>query len=260
MIFFGYAFIGVFAGFAAGIFGIGGGIIIVPALLFFFTIIGFPHNIATHIAVGTSLSTILFTSLGSIHGHYKSKAVNWKLAFNLSVGMFFGGMLGALFANFLSGVMLQRIFAIFSFLTATQMWFSWKPNANWQLPKPFGQKVIGAVIGTFAGLFGIGGGSLVVPTLTANKVKISQAIATSAITGFPMAVSGTIGYIYLGWYRTDLPKYTLGYIYLPALFSIILTSIIFAKIGASLTYRLDGVIVTKLFAILLFIIAIKLVL
>jgi uncharacterized membrane protein YfcA len=260
MVFVGYLFLGAFAGLIAGVFGIGGGIIIVPALIFTFKIIGFPHDIATHIAVSTSLSTILFTSLGSIHGHYKKKAVNWTLAFNLSVGMFLGGMLGALCANFLSGAILQRVFAVFSFLIAVQMWFSWTPKANMELPKRFGQTVLGVVIGTFSGLFGIGGGSLVVPTLVANKVKITEAIATSAVTGFPMAVSGTIGYILLGWHRTNLPEYTFGYIYLPALFGIIITSTVFAKMGASLAHRLDPVKVTKLFSILLFIIAIKLVL
>ena len=260
MVFISYILLGAFAGLIAGMCGVGGGIIIVPALIFTFKIIGFRPDIATHIAVSTSLASILFTSLASIYGHYQKKAVNWTLAFNLSVGMFIGGMLGALFANFLSGEMLQRVFGFFALLIALQMWFLWTPKANVQLPKRFGQIVLGVVVGTLSGLFGIGGGAIIVPTLVGIKVKISQAIATSAVTGFPMAVSGTIGYILLGWNRTDLPQYTLGYIYLPALFGIILTSTIFAKMGASLAHRLDPQKITKLFSILLFFIAIKLVL
>ena len=259
MIFLSYLLLGSLAGLTAGIFGVGGGIIIVPALIFTFGLLGFPSEIAAHVAVGTSLSTILFTSLGSIHGHHKKKAINWPLAINLSIGMLVGGMLGAYFADFLSGPLLQKIFAAYAFIVSVQMWFSWSPKANWQLPERFGRGILGGFIGTFSGLFGIAGGSLLVPVLTAYKVKITEAIATSAVTGFPIAISGTIGYILMGWNRTDLPEHSVGYVYLPALIGIIATSTIFAKIGASLAHRLDPAKVTKLFSILLFIIAIKLI-
>lgn len=260
MIFLSYLLLGSLAGLTAGVFGVGGGIIIVPALIFTFAFLGFPADIATHIAVGTSLSTIMFTSLGSIFGHHKKKAINWSLAINLSAGMLLGGLLGAFFAHFLPGEILQKVFATYAFLVAIQMWFSWSPKANWQLPERFGSGVLGVAIGTISGIFGIAGGSLVVPVLTAYKVKIKEAIATSAVTGFPIAVSGTIGYVLMGWGQTDLPENSMGYVYLPALIGIIATSTIFAKLGASLAHRLDPKKVTKAFSILLLIIAIKLIL
>lgn len=259
MIFLSYLLLGSLAGLTAGIFGVGGGIIIVPALIFTFGFLGFPAEVATHVAVGTSLSTIMFTSLGSILGHHKKKAINWSLAINLSAGMIIGGLLGAFFAHYLPGSILQKIFAAYSFLVAVQMWFSWSPKANWQLPSRFGRGVLGLVIGTISGIFGIAGGSLVVPVLTAYKVKITESIATSAVTGFPIAISGTIGYILMGWNETNLPDHSIGYVYLPAMLGIIVTSTVFAKMGASLAHRLDPEKVTKAFSILLFIIAIKLV-
>ena len=259
MIFLSYLLLGSLAGLTAGVFGVGGGIIIVPALIFTFGFLGFPAEIATHVAVGTSLSTIIFTSLGSILGHHKKKAINWPLAVNLSVGMILGGLLGAFFAHSLPGAILQKIFATYAFLVAIQMWFSWSPKANWTLPERFGSGVLGVLIGTVSGIFGIAGGSLVVPVLTAYRVKITEAIATSAVTGFPIAISGTIGYILMGWQQAELPEHSIGYVYLPALIAIIATSTVFAKLGASLAHRLDPKKVTKAFSILLFIIAIKLV-
>lgn len=260
MIFLSYLLLGSLAGLTAGVFGVGGGIIIVPALIFTFAYLGFPIEVATHVAVGTSLASIIFTSLASVFGHHKKKSVNWPLAINLSIGMLFGGLLGAFFAHFLPGATLQKIFAVYSFLVAIQMWFSWSPKANWQLPNRLGSSVLGIIIGTISGVFGIAGGSLVVPVLTAYKVKITEAIATSAVTGFPVAVSGAIGYIVMGWKQGELPEYSIGYVYLPALIGIITTSTIFAKLGASLAHNLDPKKITKAFSILLLVIAVKLVL
>jgi uncharacterized membrane protein YfcA len=173
--------------------------------------------------------------------------------------MLAGGFVGAYAANFLPGTLLQKIFACYSFIVAVQMWFAWKPKSEWTLPSRFGCTILGGVIGTFSGIFGIAGGSIVVPVLTAYRVKISETIATSAVTAFPLAISGTIGYLLMGLKAENLPEYSIGYIYLPALLGIILTSTIFAKIGASFTHSLDPQRMQKMFAVLLFIIGLKLI-
>ncbi|MFT6986642.1 MAG: putative membrane protein YfcA [Psychromonas sp.] len=258
MLLLGYMLLGAVAGLIAGIFGLGGGIIIVPALIFTFTYLNFPAEVLTHLAVGTSLSTILFTSLSAIYVHHRRLAINWSLAFNLSIGMLFGGLIGAYFAEFMSGVLLRRIFAFYSISVALQMWFSWLPKAILTPPKKLGCTLLGSAIGVFSGLFGIAGGSLVVPILTLYRTKITQAIAISAVTGFPIALSGTIGYIVMGWHNTALPDNSFGYVYWPAMLGIVLSSAIFAKFGAMLAYRLPSRKLQKMFSIVLLLVAIKL--
>ncbi|MCW8995551.1 MAG: sulfite exporter TauE/SafE family protein, partial [Psychromonas sp.] len=134
MLLLGYIFLGAIAGLTAGIFGIGGGIVIVPTLIFTFSYLNFPPEVLTHLAVGTSLSTILFTSLSAIYVHHRKLAINWPLAVKLSIGMVFGGLIGAYFADFMPGVLLQRIFAFYCLFVALQMWFLWSPKAISTIP------------------------------------------------------------------------------------------------------------------------------
>lgn len=258
LIILGYILLGALAGLIAGIFGLGGGIIIVPALIFTFSYLNFPAEVLTHLAVGTSLSTILFTSLSAIYVHHKKSAINWPLAVKLSIGMLMGGLFGAYVAEFFSGELLQILFASYSLIVALQMWFSWQPKGDFLLPKRVGLVILGSAIGIVSGLFGIAGGSLVVPILTLYRVKITQAIATSAVTGFPLAISGSIGYLLMGWNNDALPEYSVGYIYLPATLGIIASSAVFAKFGAKLTHSLPAAKLKKAFSIILLLVAIKL--
>lgn len=258
LILFGYILIGAVAGLIAGVFGLGGGIIIVPTLIFTFTYLHFPPEVLTHLAVGTSLSTILFTSLSAIYVHHKKAAINWSLAFKLSLGMLVGGIVGAYFADLFSGEFLQAIFAAYCLTVAYQMWTSWRPNGIHVLPQKAALAFLGTVIGAVSGLFGIAGGSLVVPILSLYRIKITEAIATSAVTGFPIALSGTIGYLLTGWDNNMLPEYSVGYVYLPATLGIIISSTVFAKIGAKLVHRLPPEKLKKAFSIVLLIVAIKL--
>jgi uncharacterized membrane protein YfcA len=258
LILFGYMLLGAVAGLIAGVFGLGGGIIIVPSLIFTFSYLNFPHEVLTHLAVGTSLSTILFTSLSAIYVHNKNILINWSLAFKLSIGLLLGGVLSAYFAEFFTGGMLQKAFAIYCFTIAVQMWFSWQPQATLVLPKKLGLACLGTLIGFISGLFGIAGGSLVVPVLTLFRVKMLEAVSTAAVTGFPIALSGTISYIFMGWSNIFTPEYSLGYIYLPATLGIIITSTVFARIGAKLVHTLPVYKTKKAFAIVLLLIACKL--
>ncbi len=258
MLLLGYMLLGAIAGLIAGIFGLGGGIIIVPTLIFTFSYLNFPTEVLTHLAVGTSLSTILFTSLSAIYVHHRKLAIDWSLAFKLSVGMLLGGLIGAYFAEFMSGVILQRIFALYTVSVALQMWFAWSPKAILTLPKQLGCAFLGGGIGIVSGLFGIAGGSLVVPVLTLYRIKITQAIATSAVTGFPIALSGSIGYIMMGWNNPSLPESSFGYVYWPAMLGIISSSTIFAKFGAMLAHHLSPIKLKKMLSIVLMLVAIKL--
>lgn len=250
-----YLLLGAIAGLIAGIFGLGGGIIIVPTLIFTFSYLNFPPEVLTHLAVGTSLSTILFTSLSAIHVHHQKLAISWPLVVKLITGLLIGSFIGAYCADFVSGQTLQRIFAFYSLLVAIQMWFSWRPKGAFVLPKKAGLTLIGGFIGTISGLFGIGGGTVTVPILTLYRVKITQAIATAAVISFPVALSGTIGYIVMGFDHPSLPEYSVGYIYLPATLGIILSSTVFAKVGARLAHRLAPEKLKKIFVFVLLLIA-----
>lgn len=255
-----YLLLGAVAGLIAGVFGLGGGIIIVPTLIFTFSYLNFSPEVATHLAVGTSVASISFTSLSAIYVHHKKLAINWSLAIKLSTGMIVGGLIGASLADVLSGVILQRAFALYAFAVALQMWFSWRPKASLTLPDRLGCGLLGTAIGTVSGLFGIAGGSLVVPILTLYRIKITETIATAAVTGFPIALSGAFGYLLMGWNNPHLPENSLGYIYLPALLGIITTSTLFAKFGAKLAHRLQPNILKKMLSIGLLLVAFKLLL
>ena len=255
LIVFAYLLLGAFAGLIAGVFGLGGGIVIVPTLIFTFAYLNFDPGVLTHLAVGTSLSTIIFTSLGAIYVHYKRLSIDWDLAFKLAIGMVIGGLLGAYFADFISGKVMQRIFACYAIAVAIQMWFSLIPPASSELPEKLGCTLLGTAIGFISGLFGIAGGSLVVPVLTFYKVNIIRAIATSSVTGFPIALSGAVGYLWTGMDAKNLPEETFGYIYWPATIGIIISSTYFAKLGAKITHGVNPKLLNKWFSLLMIFVA-----
>ncbi|TEW55386.1 sulfite exporter TauE/SafE family protein [Psychromonas sp. RZ22] len=258
MIIASYLLLGAVAGLVAGVFGLGGGIVIVPTLIFTFTFLNFDPQVLTHLAIGTSLASIIFTSLSAICIHHKHAAIDWSLALKLSIGMFIGGLFGAYVADLISGETLQGIFACYAIFVAIQMWFSLTPKGTYSLPRQLGCTLLGSSIGFISGLFGIAGGSLVVPVLAFYKINISKAIATSSVTGFPIAVSGALGYLWMGRDAVNLPEHTVGYIYWPALVGIVVTSTYFAKVGAKLAHGLNPAILKKLFSVLMVLVATEL--
>jgi uncharacterized membrane protein YfcA len=215
-----YLALGACAGVLAGLFGVGGGIIIVPVLVFSFTLQGFDQSILTHLAVGTSLATIIFTSVNAVREHHRRGAVRWPIFLWMTVGILLGAGFGALTAEAISG-----------------------PNL---------QKIIGVVIGWASAIFGIGGGSLTVPFLTWRSVPMQQAVATSSACGLPIALASAASFMILGWHDPLLPPHSLGFVYLPALLGIALTSMVFARLGARLAHRLSPRLLKRLFAALLF--------
>lgn len=246
-----YLLLGGLAGLLAGLFGIGGGIVIVPVLVLSFTAQGFDPAVLTHMAVGTSLATIVFTSINSILTHHRKGAVLWPIALWMSLGILLGVCLGTVTAAAIKGPVLQKIIGVFALLIALQMALDLKPKANRDVPGPRGLSVVGAVIGWASAIFGIGGGSLTVPYLVWRRVSMPQAVATAAACGFPIAVAGAVSFIWVGWSEAPLPPWSWGFVYLPAVLGIAATSMYSARMGALLAHRLPPLLLKRLFALLL---------
>ncbi len=247
-----YMLLGAAAGVLAGLFGVGGGIIIVPVLVLSFTAQGFDPAVLTHLAVGTSLATIIFTSINSVLEHQRKGAVRWPIFHWMSVGILLGAVLGALTAAAIQGPMLQRIIGVFAMAVSIQMALDLKPRASSAVPGRAGLGLAGGFIGWASAIFGIGGGSLSVPFLTWRSLPMQQAVATSAACGLPIAAASALSFIALGWQQPQLPQWSLGFVYLPAVAGIALTSMFFARFGARLAHRLSPLVLKRLFALLLF--------
>ncbi|MDH5601965.1 MAG: sulfite exporter TauE/SafE family protein [Gammaproteobacteria bacterium] len=248
---------GAVAGIFAGLLGIGGGIIIVPVLAMVFTSQGVSIDVLMHVAIGTSLATIVITSLSSIRAHHKHKAIDWSVVRVMAVGVFVGGLIGAAVAKQIPGEELKLIFSIFMFLIAAQMYFGNTTKAHRTLPKKPGMLLAATSIGTVSSLMGVGGGSMSVPFLTWCNVTIRNAVATSSAIGFPIAVSGTIGFIMMGWSVPDRPVMSLGYVNFPAFISIVIASVLSAPLGAWIAHRISPVILKRVFAGFLVILGIR---
>jgi len=248
-----YLLTGAFVGFFAGLLGIGGGLIIVPVLIAIFTAQDFPADRIIHLALGTTMATIIFTSAASLRTHHQHGAVNWQIVKNITPGIFLGTFGGAALASSMTGQLLSIIFVIFIFYAATQMLLQFRPSPIFQLPGKIGLFLAGSVIGALSSLVAIGGGLLSVPFLTLCKIKLQHAIGTAAAIGFPIALAGTAGYIANGYLQPEtLPEYSLGYVYLPALAWLVLASMLTAPLGARLTHSTKTATLRTIFVVLLY--------
>lgn len=248
----GLLVLGAFTGFCAGLLGVGGGMMMVPFLTLLFTSLGFTGEAIVHMAIATSMATILFTSLSSVRAHHKRGAVRWPVAFSLAPGILIGGLIGAgkVFAA-LKTSWLSLVFAVFVAFSALQMLRARKPSAHRQLPGVPGMVGAGSVIGFVSSLVGAGGGFISVPFMTWCNVPIHNAVATSAALGFPIAAASVIGYVWSGWQQAGLPPGSFGYVYLPALGTIVLASVLTAPLGARTAHHMDVGQLRKVFAALL---------
>ena len=247
--------LGCVTGVLAGLLGIGGGMLLVPALTFLFTQQGFPHEFIVKMAVATSLGTILFTSLSSVRAHHKRGAVLWGVVKLLAPGVVVGSLVGAQIAKLLPSALLAMIFAVFVAYSAVQMFIGKKPKPSRELPQGAGMFGAGTVIGTLSSIVGAGGGFISVPFMAWCNVPIHAAVATSAALGFPIALAGTVGYIYAGWGLHNVPAGAFGYLHMPALVLIAVGSVFFAPIGARLAHSMDVKQLKRAFAMLLFVLA-----
>lgn len=250
----GYLALGAGAGLLAGLFGVGGGLIVVPVLMYTFQLSGISDNIATHLAIGTSLATIIFTSISSAYTHYRKGNIAWHVVCWLSLGIIFGCIFGGFTASLLQGKTLKIIIGCFVLIMSIQLGFNLRPKASKSLPNIYGLAGVGLVVGWASAIFGIGGGSLVVPFLVFCSLAMQRAVAISAACGLPIAVSGALSYVYFGWNVEGLPSWSFGYIYLPALIGVTATSMIFSRLGAKLAYRISPVLLRRMFAVFLFIV------
>jgi len=251
-----FAVIGVVAGYLAGLLGIGGGFVVVPALTLLFLRDSATAPWAIHIAVATSLATMLVTSLSSILAHHRRGAIRWPLVRSLAGGLVLGAMLGAVIADALEGDALVRVFGGFAVLAGLQLILSRNPEGEKPLPGQPGVSLVGLIIGAVSSLIGIGGGALTGPWQMWHGVRAQNAVATSAACGYPIAAAGTISFIWLG-YQGGLPGQGLGYVNLPAFAGIALTSALAAPLGAATVHRLPARLVRRIFGVFLVLVGLR---
>ena len=256
-----YLLLGAAAGLLSGTLGLGGGIVIVPALLTVFAVQGLSVDVAAHLAVATSLATIAVTSISAIRSHHALGNLRWPLALRLGAGIIAGAFAGAFIASLMPGKHLAGLFGFFAMLVSIEMALAGKRAAQEgpeRLPATPWLLVSGALIGTASGIFGIGGGSLTVPYLSWCRVRMQQAVAVSAAGGLPIAMGGCAGFVITGWDNPQLPEWSLGYIYLPAAAAIVVTSFPCARLGARIAHRLPAQTLKRVFAAVLFLIGLRL--
>ena len=246
---------GTFGGFAAGLLGVGGGMVLVPFVTMIFTAKGFPPGVVVHMAIATSLATIMFTSLSSVRAHHLHGAVRWPVVLLLAPGIVIGSWTGPWLGKQLNTSALALVFGVFVAFSATQMILNRKPSPSRDLPMAPAMFGVGLTIGVVAGLVGAGGGFLSVPFMTWCNVKMHNAVATSAALGFPIALAGTLSNVYFGWDEPGLPQYALGYIYVPALLVIAVASVAMAPVGARAAHRMPVVKLKRIFAVILYLLA-----
>jgi len=249
--------LGACTGFLAGLLGIGGGMVMVPFVTMLLEHQGFAPDLVIKVAIATSLTTILFTSVSSVRAHHKRGGVRWPIAAVLAPGIVVGSFGGAQIAGALRGAMLAAFFGSFLTWAATRMV---RPAARAdaaagaRLPGRAGMFGVGALIGVFSALLGAGGAFLTVPFLTGRGLRAQEAVGTSAACGFPIALAGAAGYVFAGLHET-LPPGTVGFIYLPALFTIAAASVLTAPLGARAAHALPTASLKKVFAYMLYALA-----
>jgi uncharacterized membrane protein YfcA len=250
-----YLAIGLVVGFLAGLLGIGGGMVMVPMLVFVFTAKGFPPEHLMHLTLATALATIAFTSLSSVRAHHRHDAVDWPVARAMAPGIVAGSFAAALGAGLVPTRPLAMFFTAFLFYAATQMFFEARPGAGRELPRAGGLFAVGAAIGALSSVLAAGGAFLSIPFLAWCRVPLKRAIGTAAANGFPIAAAGSLGYIVQGLRAQGLPAGTFGYVYLPALGFIVVTSMLAAPLGARLMHRLPVRRLRIVFALMLYALA-----
>jgi len=258
MIWIEFALTGIFAGFLAGYLGIGGGLVLVPALSWIFSRDPATAGIAVQMAVATSLATMLFSSLSSVLAHHRRGAILWPEVRLLLPGLLSGALLGTVIADRISSNLLGNVFGIFALLVGLQLALGSTQSGNRPLPGRLPTSGIGLIIGSVSSLLGIGGGSLTVPWLLWHGQKTRNAIATAAACGYPIAIAGTLGFVLLGENTTGAT--TLGYVHLQALLGVALFSVLGAPLGVAAIHHSKPLLAKRVFALFLLVVALKMLL
>ena len=253
-----YFLLGTFSGVLAGLFGIGGGIIIIPTFFYVFSFLGFADQILSHMVLGSSLGVIVFSSLSSTFSHNSKGAVNWKLIKVVAPSIIIGSGLGGITAGLLESNVLQGLVALFLVVASIQLIFEFPPPPQNPRTNLVGPVIAGGGIGWLSGVFGIGGGIFSVPYFYHRGLKMMNAIGTSAACGIPIAFAGSISYIFIGYGNSSLPDNSVGFIYLPATIIVGLTSSLTAKYGVNIAHRMKQKKLRIGFAFLVMIMALNL--
>jgi uncharacterized membrane protein YfcA len=227
-----YLALGAFVGFLAGLLGIGGGMTMVPVLVVLFTREGFALEHVLPLAIGTAVATITFTSISSARAHHARGAVDWSIVRSMAPGLVAGSLVGPQIASALPARTMAAVFTLFMWFTAFRMVRNAPPKPSRELPGAAGLFGVGAGIGLLSGIVGAGGAFLSVPFMVRCNVRMHAAVATSAALGLPIALAATVGFVYAGLRKTGLPPYSVGYVYLPGLVAIAVTSTLLAPLGA----------------------------
>lgn len=243
---------GVFTGLTAGLLGVGGGIVIVPILFHLFTTLGVDADVRMHVAVGTSLATIIATSMSSFRAHHKRGGVDIDLLRSWGPAIFAGVLIGSLLSGYVKGPVLMTVFATVGVVVALHMAFS-KPSLTIAdgLPVGLPKQALAGTIGMVSAMMGIGGGTLSVPVLTLFGFPVHSAVGSASAIGLIIGIPGTIAFIATGWDAADLPPFSLGYVNLLAFALILPTSMYFAPLGARLAYKINTRNLRRTFAVFL---------
>ena len=234
-----YVLLGLFAGGLAGLLGVGGGLVIVPVLSLLFVWQGIDPASVMQLAIGTSLATIVFTSLSSVYAHQRRGAVDWSIMLQLTAGIVPGAWSGGALAAWLGGPLLAMLFGLFEIMVAVQMLLGRAPSAQRRFPGASRNVLAGLGIGTVSSVLGIGGGTLTVPWLVWHNVDVRRAVATSAACGLPIAVAGALGFLVAGLNQPGLPAGSTGYLYWPVVVAVTAASVLSAPLGARLAHRIE---------------------
>ncbi|MEW6981614.1 sulfite exporter TauE/SafE family protein [Colwelliaceae bacterium 6471] len=249
--------LGALVGFLAGLLGIGGGLVIVPALVYLFHFLDISVEIAMPMALATSLSSIVVTSYFAAYAHNRNQNIPWDITKKLMVVVAGGALLGATIAGHLSVSALKTIFSIAVILLASYMLASIKIKRTRAMPSDPILQIIGIATGVLASLMGIAGGAILVPALSYCGMSLRHTIGVATVCGMMVALFGSLGYAIIGFGHPDLPPWSLGYIHLPALLAIVITSSFFAPKGVKLAAKLPVDLLKKYFAVFLILVAIK---
>jgi uncharacterized membrane protein YfcA len=252
-----YPLLGCFSGFIAGLFGVGGGLTIVPILFMLFSAQGFPPEHLMHLSLGTSMATIVVTSVSSMRAHHGHGAVRWEIVRAMAPGLVLGTLGGSMFASLVPTRPLAIAFTAIVYYASVQMVLDFKPKPTRGMPRAAWIFAVGTLIGIVSSLVAAGGGFLSIPYMVWHNVVIHQAVGTSAALGLPIAVAGTIGFLASGWNAPGLPAFSLGYVYLPAFIGVAAMTMLIAPFGARTAHRLPVKQLKRAFGIFLALLATK---
>ncbi len=254
-----YLLLGVFAGLLAGLLGLGGGVLVVPGLAWVFShyhLCGGDYTM--QMAVATSLAIMVLTTGASCYGHLKKRIEFWSICKMMMPGVIVGAVAGALLSTILTTRMLEILFGAFIVLVAVKVFFHKDEiRSDHCLPAWSGMVSAGSLVGAVSSLLGLGGGIITMPFLLYCGVNMRKTIVVSVVVGLAVACIGAVTYVVSGLFNPNMPQWSLGYVYLPALICVVITSFVFARIGAHYSHRVPVKVLKRLFAIVLLVIGVR---